>query len=51
MTIKCGLFVRLEAKTGEEQAVTDFLAAGLADQHGGRGGYREDRGYERCARI
>lgn len=27
--IKCGLFVRLEAKPGQEQAVADFLAAGL----------------------
>ena len=27
--IKCGLFVRLEAKPGKEQAVADFLAAGL----------------------
>ena len=29
MTIKCGLFVRLEAKPGKEQAVADFLAAGV----------------------
>ena len=29
MMIKCGLFVRLEAKPGKEQAVADFLAAGL----------------------
>ena len=29
MTITCGLFVRLEAKPGKEQAVADFLAAGL----------------------
>ena len=29
MTVKCGLFVRLEAKPGKEQAVADFLAAGL----------------------
>jgi len=28
MTIKCGLFVRLEAKPGKEKAVADFLAAG-----------------------
>jgi quinol monooxygenase YgiN len=27
--IKNGLFVRLEAKPGQEQAVADFLAAGL----------------------
>jgi len=27
--IKCGLFVRLEAKPGKEKAVADFLAAGL----------------------
>ena len=27
--IKCGLFVRLEAKPGKEQAVADFLVAGL----------------------
>ena len=29
MKIKRGLFVRLEAKPGKEQAVADFLAAGL----------------------
>jgi quinol monooxygenase YgiN len=29
MMIKCGLFVRLEAKPGKERAVADFLAAGL----------------------
>ena len=29
MMIKCGLLVRLEAKPGKEQAVADFLAAGL----------------------
>jgi quinol monooxygenase YgiN len=29
MTIKCGLFVRLEAKPGKERAVADFLTAGL----------------------
>jgi quinol monooxygenase YgiN len=29
MKIKRGLFVRLEAKQGKEQAVADFLAAGL----------------------
>ena len=29
MTIKCGLFVRLEAKPGKEQAVADFLIDGL----------------------
>src|ERR1700680_5258634 len=29
MMIKCGLFVRLEAKPGKEQAVADFLTAGL----------------------
>ena len=29
MTIKCGLLVRLEAKPGKEQAVADFLAAGV----------------------
>jgi quinol monooxygenase YgiN len=29
MTIKCGLFVRLEAKPGKEKAVADFLAAGV----------------------
>jgi quinol monooxygenase YgiN len=29
MVIKCGLFVRLEAKPGKQQAVADFLAAGL----------------------
>jgi quinol monooxygenase YgiN len=29
MTISCGLFVRLEARPGKEQAVADFLAAGL----------------------
>lgn len=27
--VKCGLFVRLEAKPGKEQAVAEFLAAGL----------------------
>jgi quinol monooxygenase YgiN len=27
--VKCGLIVRLEAKPGKEQAVADFLAAGL----------------------
>ncbi|GLQ89795.1 antibiotic biosynthesis monooxygenase [Dyella flagellata] len=27
--VKCGLLVRLEAKPGREQAVADFLAAGL----------------------
>ena len=27
--VKCGLFVRLEAKPGKEQAVADFLADGL----------------------
>jgi quinol monooxygenase YgiN len=27
--VKCGLFVRLEAKPGKEKAVADFLAAGL----------------------
>jgi quinol monooxygenase YgiN len=27
--IKCGLFVRLEARPGKEQAVADFLSAGL----------------------
>ena len=27
--IKCGLFVRLEAKPGKEKAVAQFLAAGL----------------------
>ena len=27
--LKCGLIVRLEAKPGKEQAVADFLAAGL----------------------
>jgi quinol monooxygenase YgiN len=27
--ITCGLFVRLEAKPGKEQAVADFLASGL----------------------
>jgi quinol monooxygenase YgiN len=27
--VTCGLFVRLEAKPGKEQAVADFLAAGL----------------------
>lgn len=27
--IKCGLLVRLEAKPGKEQAVADFLTAGL----------------------
>ena len=27
--VNCGLFVRLEAKPGKEQAVADFLAAGL----------------------
>jgi len=27
--IKCGLFVRLEAKPGKEKAVADFLTAGL----------------------
>ncbi|GLQ46067.1 hypothetical protein GCM10007862_11180 [Dyella lipolytica] len=27
--VKCGLLVRLEAKPGKEQAVADFLAAGL----------------------
>ena len=27
--MKCALFVRLEAKPGKEQAVADFLAAGL----------------------
>jgi quinol monooxygenase YgiN len=26
---QCGLFVRLEAKPGKEQAVADFLAAGV----------------------
>jgi quinol monooxygenase YgiN len=29
MRIKCGLFVRLEAKPDKEQAVADFLAAGI----------------------
>ena len=29
MTIKCGLFVRLEAKPGKERAVRDFLVSGL----------------------
>ena len=29
MTIKSGLFVRLEAKPGKEQAVADFLAGGV----------------------
>jgi len=29
MTIKRGLFVRLKAKPGNEQAVADILAAGL----------------------
>ena len=29
MKIKRGLFARLEAKPGKEQAVADFLAAGL----------------------
>jgi quinol monooxygenase YgiN len=29
MTIKCGLFVRLEAKPGKERAVAEFLATGL----------------------
>ena len=29
MMIKCGLFVRLEAKPGKEQAVADFLIDGL----------------------
>ena len=29
MTIKRGLFVRLNAKPGNEQAVADILAAGL----------------------
>jgi hypothetical protein len=29
MTITRGLFVRLEAKPGKEQAAADFLAAGL----------------------
>jgi hypothetical protein len=29
MKIKRGLFVRLEVKPGKEQAVADFLAAGL----------------------
>ena len=29
MTIKYGLLVRLEAKPGKEQAVADFLAAGV----------------------
>lgn len=27
--VSCGLIVRLEAKPGKEQAVADFLAAGL----------------------
>jgi hypothetical protein len=27
--VKCGLFVRLEAKPGKEQPVADFLAADL----------------------
>jgi quinol monooxygenase YgiN len=27
--LKCGLFVRLQAKPGKEKAVADFLAAGL----------------------
>ena len=27
--VKCGLFVRLEAKPGKEKAVADFLDAGL----------------------
>jgi len=29
MTIKCGLFVRLEAKPGKEQAVADFSPRAL----------------------
>jgi hypothetical protein len=29
MTLKCGLFVRLEAKLGKERAVKDFLVGGL----------------------
>jgi quinol monooxygenase YgiN len=29
MTLKCGLFVRLEAKPGKERAVKDFLVSGL----------------------
>ena len=29
MMITCGLFVRLEPKSGKEQAVADFLAAGI----------------------
>jgi quinol monooxygenase YgiN len=29
MMITCGLFVRLEAKPGKEQAAANFLAAGL----------------------
>jgi quinol monooxygenase YgiN len=29
MTIKVGLFVRLEAKPGKERAVRDFLVSGL----------------------
>jgi len=31
--VKCGLFVRLEAKPGKEQAVQDFLNAGLELTH------------------
>ena len=49
--IKCGLYVRLEAKPGKKQPVVDFLAAGLADLHGSRGGCWEDRGYEWYAGI
>jgi quinol monooxygenase YgiN len=29
MTLKCGLFVRLEAKPGKERAVKEFLVSGL----------------------
>jgi quinol monooxygenase YgiN len=29
MMIKCGLFVRLEAKPGKEQVVANFLVSGL----------------------
>lgn len=29
MALKCGLFVRLEAKPGKERAVKDFLVSGL----------------------
>jgi hypothetical protein len=36
--INCWLYLWLEAKLSKEQAVADFLAAGVGDLHSGRGG-------------